>query len=332
MGAVAGASVLRVDDSPGELGGARLGARAGDEVAVAQRGDDGLDALLRPSPAVALVDLRLPGRSGTELLAQARRAGSDTRVVPMTGHADVASAALALLEKPLDLEVPLGTVRGAARVGELERLQRKAVDALRAREEPLSLAVAMAEVRAAELDAVAAVAHAASHSLDRRAMLSEPLGAAGTVLEAKAEVLLADDADGWLVEARADGSATIGERVRPGDGVAGAAAQAQAPVFVGALDRWPGSRRAREGRGGLRGGGRCSRRGGSSGCRWRRGPGRSTRARLPVQRLAGVVAVALENASASGRPSSGSRPGSSACLRTSGWRWSGSSPPASPTR
>lgn len=56
------------------------------EVVVAVDGPAGLDALLHGSFDVALVDLALPGLSGTEIAAAARAAGVKTPLVAVSGN------------------------------------------------------------------------------------------------------------------------------------------------------------------------------------------------------------------------------------------------------
>jgi DNA-binding NtrC family response regulator len=74
-------------------------------------GDEGLAALAELKPDVALVDLRLPGIDGLEVLRKIRAADPDCQVILMTGAATVESAitavkdgALDYLSKPLDFD------------------------------------------------------------------------------------------------------------------------------------------------------------------------------------------------------------------------------------
>ncbi len=78
---------------------------------VARTGKDGLRLAEESTPDVAVVDIRLPGMDGLEVLRRMREACPGTEVVMMTGHASVASAVEAMkrgafdyLTKPLDLE------------------------------------------------------------------------------------------------------------------------------------------------------------------------------------------------------------------------------------
>ena len=71
----------------------------------------GLELVAQHTPDVALVDVRLPGMDGLEVLRQVRELSPGTEVIVMTGHASVASAVEAMkrgafdyLSKPVDLE------------------------------------------------------------------------------------------------------------------------------------------------------------------------------------------------------------------------------------
>ncbi len=227
-----GTTVLVVDDSPVLLSAvAEVLRQEGYDVVLAKRARQALELLLGGAPDVALIDIMLPDFSGIDLLERARAAGVETQLIVMTAHADVETAtravefrAFAYLEKPFDLDLLLSTVANAARLRRLDRDNRQMLLDLKAREEALSVAVAQAEARAAELDAVEAVANAASQSLDRREMLARALAAASRVLEADVEVLLADEAKAQLVlAARVGGLAPSEgeERIAYGAGIAG---------------------------------------------------------------------------------------------------------------
>jgi len=64
--------------------------RHGDLQVVAEvaRGDEVLDAVLATRPAVLLLDVRLPGASGIEVLREVRAAAPETRVVMLSAFAD----------------------------------------------------------------------------------------------------------------------------------------------------------------------------------------------------------------------------------------------------
>jgi two-component system response regulator FixJ len=80
------------------------------------------DAFLQASPPLGgsciVTDVRMPGRSGIELVEEIRRRGSSAPVIVITGHADVPLAIQAMhagvadfIEKPFDDEVMLAAIR-----------------------------------------------------------------------------------------------------------------------------------------------------------------------------------------------------------------------------
>lgn len=85
---------------------------------------EALDQLETGTAACALVDLRLPGMSGLELLEHLRARRIGLPVVMITGHGDVAAAvramkagALDFVEKPFDEQYLLDRVDEALRTG-----------------------------------------------------------------------------------------------------------------------------------------------------------------------------------------------------------------------
>ena len=104
--------------------------RLGHEVTVCPDGTAAVKALEKGSFDVALLDIKMPGLTGIEVLAKVRQASPDTQVIIMTGHATVDTAVQALrlgafdyLTKPCkwaELEVLL------ARVAERRDLTNKA--------------------------------------------------------------------------------------------------------------------------------------------------------------------------------------------------------------
>jgi DNA-binding NtrC family response regulator len=105
--------------------------RLGHEVTVCPDGVAAIKALEKGSFDVALLDIKMPGLTGIEVLAKVRQASPETQVIIMTGHATVDTAVQALrlgafdyLTKPCkwaELEVLL------ARVAERRDLANKAV-------------------------------------------------------------------------------------------------------------------------------------------------------------------------------------------------------------
>ena len=94
--------------------------RLGHEVTVCPDGTAAVKALEKGSFDVALLDIKMPGLTGIEVLAKVRQASPDTQVIIMTGHATVDTAVQALrlgafdyLTKPCkwaELEVLLSRV------------------------------------------------------------------------------------------------------------------------------------------------------------------------------------------------------------------------------
>jgi DNA-binding NtrC family response regulator len=79
--------------------------------AVAHSGEEAARLIEKASPDVAVVDIKLPGIDGLEVLRRLREVSPGTEVVMMTAHASVASAVEAIkrgacdyLTKPLDLD------------------------------------------------------------------------------------------------------------------------------------------------------------------------------------------------------------------------------------
>lgn len=121
--------VLVADDHAG----IRLGFRtalevAGYEVTEAEDGDRALEILRRDKADLALLDLRMPGLDGMEVLRRLREEAIDVPVVIVTAHGDIAGALRAVefgafdfLSKPVEPATLRETVFGAllqrARVG-----------------------------------------------------------------------------------------------------------------------------------------------------------------------------------------------------------------------
>jgi len=85
--------------------------RRGYAVRVAHNVTDGLQAAHADSPEYAVVDLKMPGPSGLELVAQLKQLDENTRIVVLTGYASIATAVEAIklgavhyLAKPADAD------------------------------------------------------------------------------------------------------------------------------------------------------------------------------------------------------------------------------------
>ena len=81
------------------------------EVTAAGSFDEALDAARRDTPELALVDLRLPGRSGLDVVRALKQLDSTTSIVVLTGYGSIATAvesvklgATTYLTKPVDAD------------------------------------------------------------------------------------------------------------------------------------------------------------------------------------------------------------------------------------
>lgn len=93
---------------------------SGFEVQLFSRAEECLTQLPRDFPGVILSDVRMPGLSGLELLAEVQRRDADLPVILLTGHGDVPMAVEAMrdgaydfLEKPFSPDALLNSLRRA---------------------------------------------------------------------------------------------------------------------------------------------------------------------------------------------------------------------------
>ncbi|MVV50740.1 sigma-54-dependent Fis family transcriptional regulator [Pseudomonas sp. PB120] len=93
---------------------------SGFDVQLFSRADECLAQLPKHFPGVILSDVRMPGMTGLELLAEVQRRDADLPVILLTGHGDVPMAVDAMrdgaydfLEKPFSPETLLGSLRRA---------------------------------------------------------------------------------------------------------------------------------------------------------------------------------------------------------------------------
>ena len=117
------ASILLVDDDPAvRLSYAAILARraAGCDTQTAWNGTEALRAMERHPSDVVLLDLRMPGADGLEVLKELKQRWPDSEVVVITGYPSVDSAkeavrlgACAYLAKPVGPDEVIGAARGA---------------------------------------------------------------------------------------------------------------------------------------------------------------------------------------------------------------------------
>ena len=112
--------------------------------------DTALAALRRDRPDVLITDIRMPGRSGLELLTEIRDSQPELPVIVMTAHSDLDSAVAAYqggafeyLPKPFDIDQAVDLVRRAAQ--QKTRVEETSTEARRI-PEMLGQAPAMQEV------------------------------------------------------------------------------------------------------------------------------------------------------------------------------------------
>jgi two-component system, NtrC family, nitrogen regulation response regulator GlnG len=112
--------------------------------------DSALAALRRDRPDVLITDIRMPGRSGLELLTEIHGSQPELPVIVMTAHSDLDSAVAAYqggafeyLPKPFDIDQAVDLVRRAAQ--QKERVEEVSTEARRI-PEMLGQAPAMQEV------------------------------------------------------------------------------------------------------------------------------------------------------------------------------------------
>ncbi|RJR24775.1 MAG: sigma-54-dependent Fis family transcriptional regulator [Desulfobacteraceae bacterium] len=111
-------NILVVDDDPiqRELLSGFL-ENQGLKVFKAANGEEGLNVFIREAIQVVLLDQRMPGQSGAEVLKRMKAANPMARIIMITAYADVNTAVVAMkdgadefLEKPVDLKLLLDKI------------------------------------------------------------------------------------------------------------------------------------------------------------------------------------------------------------------------------
>lgn len=117
--------ILLVDDSaPFRERLARALAERGLTVATAANYDEAMTLARAHPPQLAVVDLRMPGRSGLELVRDLRQLVADAKILVLSGFGSIATAieavrlgALSFLPKPADADDVLRAFQRAGGVG-----------------------------------------------------------------------------------------------------------------------------------------------------------------------------------------------------------------------
>ena len=122
--------ILLIDDEKQFVGilAERLKFR-GFNVRMALSGEEGLEALMEEAADVVILDIRMPGKNGIQILKEIKKMSPQTEVILLTGHASVETAidgvkhgAFSYLVKPTDLTELLDTINQAAERSRNNRL------------------------------------------------------------------------------------------------------------------------------------------------------------------------------------------------------------------
>lgn len=116
----------------------------GYEVTAFENGEAFLDAFSQLSPACILLDIRMPGRSGLDILQELFEAGYDAPVFMISGHGDIPMAVRAMkngavdfIEKPFDADTVVRRVHEAVHAHEPVKSASPAVEKLTRREKQI---------------------------------------------------------------------------------------------------------------------------------------------------------------------------------------------------
>ncbi len=128
-------SVLLVDDEDAfRMTAAKIMERRGFVVSTVDNGADALDRLQVISPDVVVLDERMPGLSGEEVLPHIVAGHPETRVIVLTGHGDARGAVRALragafdyLAKPCDIEILTSRIADAVAIAPVVRQRERTV-------------------------------------------------------------------------------------------------------------------------------------------------------------------------------------------------------------
>ena len=103
--------ILLIDDEPDILRVLAMSLRAdGYEVVTAASGEEGLAAFAEQRPDIVLVDIKMPGLDGIDVLQQVKAQDTLSEVIIITGHGDVDNAVEALKTRAEELSILLSTI------------------------------------------------------------------------------------------------------------------------------------------------------------------------------------------------------------------------------
>jgi two-component system, NtrC family, nitrogen regulation response regulator NtrX len=104
------------------------------QVLLAEEGESGLALFREEKPDVVLLDIKMPGKEGLEILEIMKKSGVDSEIIMISGHATIEAAVKAIkmgayhfIQKPLSLIEIKQSVRHAA----MAKRQRDEIDALK---------------------------------------------------------------------------------------------------------------------------------------------------------------------------------------------------------
>ena len=98
------------------------------QIYTAEDGQKGLEIFDKESPQIALVDIRMPGIDGIEVLKKIKQKSEETEVIIITGHGAIASAieavregAFSYIQKPIEYERLSIDIKSALKKQEMRR-------------------------------------------------------------------------------------------------------------------------------------------------------------------------------------------------------------------
>jgi signal transduction histidine kinase len=199
--------------------------------------EEGLELMDDAAISVAMVDLKLPGMSGIDLLAEIKRRSPSTEVIIMTSYASLETAIEAIrleaydyIQKPFeDLDQPWAVVRRALEKRTLTSRNRELVNDLERRNRELAAAVK-------RQNSLIEAGRAMSGILAISDLLDFFIGVAADELDVeRASLMLVDEKanEMWIAAYRGLAPEVAREvRLRVGEGIAGWVALEGKPILV----------------------------------------------------------------------------------------------------